>query len=166
MCENLCACFAAEYGLYAKSVRLTQTFGPGISYSDTRVAAYFARCVIENENIVLKTDGKTKRPILYTRDAVSAILTVLRSGKKSECYTAANPATFATIKETAEMIAEKIAGGKIGILFDIENPAEYAPNLNLNLNVEKLSNIGWKPSVGLESAYRRMIEYMGADLCF
>ena len=162
MCENLCTCFASEYGLNVKSVRLTQTFGPGISYDDTRVAAYFARCVIENQNIVLKTKGKTKRPVLYTRDALSAILTVLKKGLKGECYTAANPETFVTIKETALMIAEKIAGGKIKVLFDIENPAEYAPNLNLNLNlnIEKLSSLGWNPSVGLEEAYRRMIEGM------
>ncbi len=162
MCENLCVCFASEYGLNVKSVRLTQTFGPGISYDDTRVAAYFSRCVIENKNIVLKTEGKTKRPVLYTKDALTAILTVLKNGLKGETYTAANPETFVTIKETAQMIADKIAGGKIKVLFDIENPAEYAPNLNLNLNlnVEKLSSIGWKPSVGLEEAYRRMIEGM------
>ena len=162
MCENLCVCFASEYGLNVKSVRLTQTFGPGISYDDTRVAAYFSRCVIENKNIVLKTEGKTKRPVLYTKDALTAILTVLKNGLKGETYTAANPETFVTIKETAQMIADKIAGGKIKVLFDIENPAEYAPNLNLNLNlnVEKLLSIGWKPSVGLEEAYRRMIEGM------
>ena len=162
MCENLCVCFASEYGLNVKSVRLTQTFGPGISYDDTRVAAYFSRCVIENKNIVLKTEGKTKRPVLYTKDALTAILTVLKNGLKGETYTAANPETFVTIKEIAQMIADKIAGGKIKVLFDIENPAEYAPNLNLNLNlnVEKLSSIGWKPSVGLEEAYRRMIEGM------
>jgi UDP-glucuronate decarboxylase len=162
MCENLCVCFASEYGLNVKSVRLTQTFGPGISYDDTRVAAYFSRCVIENKNIVLKTEGKTKRPILYTKDALTAILIVLKNGLKGETYTAANPETFVTIKETAQMIADKIAGGKIKVLLDIENPAEYAPNLNLNLNlnVEKLSSIGWKPSIGLEEAYRRMIEGM------
>lgn len=165
MCENLCACFAAEYNLNVKTVRLTQTFGPGISYEDTRVAAYFSRCVIENKDIVLKTEGKTKRPVLYTRDALSAILTVLKNGKKGDVYTAANPETFFTIKETAEMIVQKISGGKIKLLFEINNPAEYAPNLNLNLNlnVDKLSAIGWKPSVGLEEAYRRMISEMRSN---
>lgn len=160
MCENLCACFASEYNLNVKTCRLTQTFGPGISYSDTRVAAYFARSVIENTDIVLKTKGATKRPVLYTRDAVNAILTVLKSGEKGESYTAANPETFVTIKETAEMVADKIASGKIKVAFDITNPSEYAPNLNLNLNVDKLCALGWKPSVGLEEAYRRMIEEM------
>lgn len=161
MCENLCVCFASEYGLNVKTSRLTQTFGPGIAYNDTRVAAYFARCVIENTDIVLKTKGATKRPILYTRDAVSAILTVLKIGGKGESYTAANPETFVTIRDTAEMIADKIADRKIKVRFEINGvPSEYAPNLNLNLNVDKLCTLGWKPSVELEEAYRRMIEEM------
>lgn len=163
MCENLCACFAAEYGVPAKIVRLTQTLGAGIAYDDTRVAAQFARAMIEGHDIVLKTEGKTKRPVLYTGDAISAILTVLKSGKTGECYTAANPETFVTIRDTAKIIAEKIADGKIKVTFDIqETPAEYAPNLNLNLNlnVDKLRALGWEPHTGLEEAYRRMIEGM------
>ncbi len=159
MCENLCVCFAHEYGLNTKSIRLTQTLGAGIAYNDTRVAAYFARSVLEGSDIVLKTEGKTKRPILYSADAITAILTVLLKGKFGNIYTAANPQTFATIRETAEMVAGKITEGKIKVVFDIDVPAEYAPNLNLNLNlnVDKLCSLGWKPVVGLEDSYRRLI---------
>lgn len=160
MCENLCVCFAHEYGLDTKSIRLTQTLGAGIAYNDTRVAAYFARSVLEGTDIVLKTEGKTKRPILYSADAITAILTVLLKGKFGNIYTAANPQTFATIRETAEMVAGKIAEGKIKVVFDIDVPAEYAPNLNLNLNVDKLCSLGWKPVVKLEDSYRRMIAGM------
>lgn len=163
MCENLCVCFAHEYGLNTKCIRLAQTLGAGIDYNDTRVAAYFARSVLEDSDIVLKTEGKTKRPILYSSDAITAILTVLLKGKFGNIYTAANPQTFATIRETAKMVAEKIAEGKIKVDFDIAVPAEYAPNLNLNLNlnVDKLCSLGWKPVVGLEDSYRRMIAGMG-----
>ena len=166
MCENLCACFASEYGLDVKSVRLAQTLGAGIDYNDSRVAAYFARCVIEGTDIVLKTEGKTKRPILYTSDALSSILTVLLKGKTGNVYTAANPETFKTIRETAEMITEKIADKKITLKFDIkEVPAEYAPNLNLNLNlnVDKLCSLGWKSVVGLKEAYVRLIDSMSVE---
>lgn len=160
MCENLCVCFDLEYGLNTKCIRLTQTLGAGIDYNDTRVAAYFARSVLEGSDIVLKTEGKTKRPILYSSDAITAILTVLLKGKFGNIYTAANPQTFATIRETAEMVAGKIAEGKIKVVFDIDVPAEYAPNLNLNLNVDKLCSLGWKPVVGLEDSYRRLIAGM------
>ena len=163
MCENLCVCFASEYSVPVKMIRLTQTLGAGIDYNDTRVAAYFARSVLEKTDIMLKTKGETKRPILYTSDAISAILTVLLKGENAQVYTAANPETFVTIRDTAEMIVEKIAHNEIKLSFDIkEVPAEYAPNLNLNLNlnVDKLCSFGWKPVVGLQEAYERLIEGM------
>lgn len=163
LCECLAASFASEFSLPVKIARLTQTLGPGISYNDTRVAAQFARAVMKNNDIVLKTEGKTKRPIVYTRDAISAILKILEKGENGRAYTVANPKTFLTIKETAQMIAQKIAGGKIKVVFDINVPAEYAPNLNLNLNIDAVCSLGWLPSVGLEEAYRRMIEGMGGE---
>lgn len=160
LCECLCHSFAKEYGLGIKIARLTQTLGAGIDYNDTRVAAQFARAVIENHDIVLKTKGVTKRPIIYIADAISGILTVLLKGKDAQAYTIANEETFCSIRETAEMIVSKIADNKIKLVFDIKDiPTEYASNLNLNLNLNTalLVSLGWKPKVGLEDAYRRMI---------
>ena len=158
LCENLCVSYASEYGVPAKIVRLAQTVGPGVSYTDKRVTVQFARSVIEGKDIVLKTEGKTKRPILYIDDAVSAILTVLEKGKPGECYTAANPDTFCTIRETAEAIIHDIAQDKIKLVFDLDPNAGYAPDICLNLNVDKLKALGWEPKVGLVESYRRLIE--------
>ncbi|MDR0348291.1 MAG: hypothetical protein LBH90_02205, partial [Tannerella sp.] len=95
-------------------------------------------------------------------DALAGIFTVLLKGQNGEAYTVANKATAITIRETAEMIIERIADNKIKLVFDIDVPAEYAPNLNLNLNLNtmKLESLGWKAEVGIEEAYRRMIESM------
>jgi dTDP-glucose 4,6-dehydratase len=162
LCECLCASYAGEYTLPVKIARLTQVLGAGIDYNSEWVSAYFARCVIENKDIILKTDGKTLRPIIYMRDALAGIFTVMLKGQNGEAYTVANKATAITIRETAEMIIEKIADKKIKLVFDIDVPAEYAPNLNLNLklNTTKLESLGWKAEVGIEEAYRRMIGSM------
>ncbi len=158
LCENLCVSYASEYGVPAKIVRLAQTVGPGVSYTDKRVTVQFARSVIEGKDIVLKTEGKTKRPIIYIDDAVSAILAVLGKGKDGECYTAANPDTFCTIRETAEAIIHDIARDKIKLVFDLDSNAGYAPDICLNLNVDKLKALGWEPKVGLVESYRRLID--------
>ena len=161
LCECLCHSFAKEFSLPVKIARLTQTLGAGIDYNDTRVAAQFARAVIERHDIVLKTTGATKRPVIYTSDAVSAVLTVLLKGSDGQAYTAANEGTFYTIRETAEIIVSEIAKNKIKLVFDIQDiPQEYAPNLNLNLNTNLLCSLGWSAKVGLKEAYERMIKSM------
>jgi dTDP-glucose 4,6-dehydratase len=162
MCECLCACYVYEYGLPVKIARLTQVVGAGMDYQDTRVTAQFARSVLENKDIVLKTEGKTLRPVVYTRDAIAGVFTVLLKGTNGQAYTVANEATAISIRETAELIINKIADNKIKLVVDIDIPIEYAPNLNLNLNLNttKLKALGWRAEVGLEEAYRRMIDSM------
>lgn len=162
LCENLCIAYQAQYGVPIKVVRLTQTFGPGVNYEDGRVFAEFARCVIENRNIILKTKGETKRSYLYTTDAADAILTVALKGKSGEAYNAANEETYCSIYEMAEMVSKRCANGKIEIIIDETEVSKmgYAPTLHMNLSTNKLKGLGWKPTVGLDVMFERMINDM------
>ena len=62
----------------------------------------------------------------------------------------------------ASMVCEKISGGKSGVVFDIpkENVYGYAQDVKMRLSSEKLRSLGWKPEIGLEDAYRRLIRNM------
>ena len=167
MCESLCASYASEYGVPAKVVRLTQTFGPGVAYNDGGVFAEFARCAIEGRNIVLNTKGETKRNYLYTEDAADALFTVLAKGTPGEAYNAANEETYCTIYEMACLVAKECAGGKIGV--EIRERADaaklgYAPTLHMNLDASKLRSLGWKPQVGLVDMYKNTISAMENSL--
>ncbi len=124
----------------------------------------FARCVIENKDIILKTYGNSKRQIIYTTDAISAILTVLLKGTSGECYTACNPDTFYSIRDTALMICEKISNNSIKVKFAIENNTVFAPDVIMNLSAEKLQTLGWKSKIGLEEAYIRLIKSFKSQL--
>ena len=57
MCEMICTSYAKEYGVPAMSIRLAQTFGPGVDYDDRRVFAMMTRNAINGEDIVLATKG-------------------------------------------------------------------------------------------------------------
>ena len=166
LCEALCASYAAEYAVPAMVLRLTQTFGPGVLYHDGRVFAEFARCVIEKRDIVLKTKGETKRSYLYTEDAASAILTVLREGRFGEAYNAANEKTYCSIREMAELVAAECAGGEIGVRIEEQDTAAfgYAPVLHMNLDTGKLAALGWKAETGLKDMFINMIEDMRPGL--
>lgn len=160
ICESLCKSYFSEYSVPTKIIRLTQTFGPGVSYNDGRVFAEFARCAIENRDIVLHTKGETKRNYLYTADAVTAILTVLLKGKNGEAYNAANENTYTSIYEMANIVATHCANGKIKAIVQEEDIAKfgYASVLKMNLDTSKLQNLGWKPTRSLIEMFERLIK--------
>lgn len=162
MCENLCISYAAEYGVPTSIARLTQTFGAGVEYDDGRVFAEFARCVVEGRNIILRTRGETKRNYVYTADAIRALLIILLCGQKNgQIYNVANEETYCSITEMANLVSEKCAAKKISVQYEVEDDITkfgYAPVLHMNLDVKKLTEMGWVPNYSLEEMYNRMIE--------
>ena len=169
MVESLCACYADEYGVPAKSIRLTQTFGAGIRKSDNRVFAQFVHAAMNHEDIVMFTQGGTERSYLYTADAVSAILTVLLKGNAGEAYNSANEQAYCSIKEMAETVADldiikEKYGGPVSVVIDeSKNDGKtYPPELYMNLDTTKIQKLGWKARIGLEDMFTRMILTMEA----
>lgn len=164
MVESLCACYADEYGVPAKSIRLTQTFGVGVRQSDNRVFAQFARSAMKHEDIIMFTKGGTEHSYLYTADAVSAILTVLLKGNAGEAYNAANEQAYCSIKEMAETVAylsiiKEKYNGLVSVVIDKSknNGKMYPPELYMDLDTKKLQKLGWKANYELKDMFTRMI---------
>lgn len=159
MCEALCCAFSSEYGVSTSILRLTQTFGPGVCLKDKRIFAYFAECVKDRKDIVLKTMGDTERSYLYIADAVTAILTVLLKGEAGWAYNAANEKTFCSIYEMAELVARE---NHIQVKIELDRSASngFANTLFMDLDTSLLQSLGWTMIGGgydLKEMYRRMI---------
>ncbi len=151
LAECLCMSYVSEYGVKVKVVRLAQTFGPGVSKNDNRVFAQFAKCVENNEDIVLLTDGSTKRMYLYTMDAVGAILCVLQKGVNGQAYNVADKNTYCSIRQMAEIVAHNIARDKIKVVIKCDNiQTKYPPTLCLKLDTSKLEKLGWQATYVLQ----------------
>ena len=160
LCENLTVSYAEEYGLRSMVIRLAQTFGPGVNIEkDNRVFAEFARDKVNGKDIVLLTEGKSRRGYLYTMDAISAILTVLLRGEPGQAYNAMNNDTYCSITEMARLVAEDLANGDIKVCFapDEKESRKFSPLHFYNLDTSKLRAFGWAPQIPLPEMYERMI---------
>lgn len=159
MAENICYSYFKEYGVPVKIARLAQTFGGCILSSDKRVYAQFAKAVKEGRDIVLHTQGHSVGNYCGIHDAVSGIMTILEKGVSGEAYNVVNEANTMTIRQMAEFVADKIADGKIKIVYDIpeENRYGYAGDTALRLSGEKLKSLGWEPEEDLENMYLQLI---------
>lgn len=160
MSENLCVSYFNEYNVPVKIVRLAQTFGKGVMPQDKRVFAEFARCAIQNKDIVLLTDGKSKRMYLDVEDAVTAILSVMFKGENGTAYNAANPSTYCSISEMAELVARTIGKDKISVKYqpDADKAVCFSPPHKYFLNVTRLKNLGWQACSDLVDIYKEMVD--------
>lgn len=159
MAENFCHLYYHEYGVPVKIARLAQTFGRGVSPDDNRVFAQFAQAVQTGTDIVLHTRGTSMGNYCDIDDVVDAILFLLDRGEAAQAYNIVNENNTMTIREMAELAAEKIAGGEIKVTYDIpdDNRFGYAAPTGLRLSGEKMKALGWKAETGLEEMYRRSI---------
>lgn len=156
LCESLCASYANEYQVPVKVVRLAQTFGPGIPENDNRVFAEFIRCAKNKQDIILQTDGTSKRCYLYTADAVTAILAILLNGKAGEAYNAANKETYCSIREMAELVIRELSNNEIRVVIkeNQNSKLKYSPTHKLNLDTEKLEKLKWEATKNLDEMYK------------
>lgn len=155
LAENLCACYASEFNLDVKSVRLAQTFGPGVKYEDARVFAYMMRCALEDRNIELKTSGAKENPYLYTMDAATAILTVLAKGDRGSSYNAANEETYCSVREMGWIVLKVFGKTDLKVLVNVDT-SKYPPESSMNLPTEKLRGLDWRARSCLPDMYARM----------
>lgn len=160
MAEGLCAAAAGQYGVPVRIARLAQTFGAGVSLSETRVFAQFAKAVMSGSDIVLKTDGSKAHCYCYSRDAVIALLMLLTKGSPGEAYNVSNEATFCSIREMAERLIATHSGCGTKLVIDIPTIATgqiYPPSSRMKVMSGKMRDLGWFPDVGLDEMYMRLM---------
>lgn len=160
MAECLCCAYAKEYQMNIKIARLVQTFGAGVRYEDNRVFAQFARAVIEERDIVLHTKGETVRSYCYISDAAEGILYVLLKGENGQAYNVANTEATLSIYQMARMLAERYTKTNVRIEESDIQRFGYNPVVKMKMDISKIQTLGWRPSVGIEEAFERLIASM------
>lgn len=158
LAETLCAAYAGQYGVAACVARLAQSFGPGIASTDRRVFAEFARCCREGRNIALLTDGSKSNMYTYTADAVRALLLLVCKGAPGEAYNVANPQTFCSIYEMAQMVVQAFGQDvEVTRVVDEQAARRYAVSGRIYMDTAKVEALGWQPDYDLVDMYARMM---------
>lgn len=158
--EGLCHNYAVEKQVKVKVARLAQTFGAGVSTQDNRVFAQFARSVIHNEDIILHTTGELSRCYCYTTDAISAMLYILLKGEDGTAYNVANEATYISILQMAELVAETFNPDHVHVVIEKQEGLGYSPTTKLHLDTQRIQTLGWTPYYNMKDMFGRLIASM------
>lgn len=161
MGENFCACYFKQYGVPAKVVRPFHTYGPGLNLDDGRVYCDFVKNIINNEDIVLKSEGLAVRSFCYIADATLAFLTVLIRGQNGEAYNVGNPECTISIKDLAKLLVDLFPEKNLKVQTKkrIQNNNYLETPIRINSpNVDKISTLGLKPKYDLKDGFTRTVE--------
>lgn len=162
MSEMMCCMWSSQFGFDSYSVRLTSTFGEGVEYDDPRFFAEFARCIIEERDIILKSSGGTVRSYLDADDAAIAMLYVIANGQNGNAYNLTNMDNAINIRDIANKMI-KVADSNIQLKFDITEDVSklgYRKEGCTLMDSTKLMDLGWKPVYTLDETIKKMIESM------
>ena len=160
--EALCRAYAIEYSIPVKIARIIYTYSPTADIeNDARVFSEFAGNIVKQQDIVLKSSGKAKRPFCYITDTITGLLKVLLIGNSAEAYNIANAEEFVSIYELAKILEKLFSYRKLKVIKREREDSGYSSSLvesNPTVNVEKLRQLGWNSNVSIEEGFQRMIK--------
>lgn len=160
MAEMLCCAWYAQKKVPVKIARICHTFGPTMDIdSDTRVFSSFVSDVLHNRNIVMKSDGKTKRPFTYIADAVAAYFIILLGGEDGNAYNVCNEQEFLSIREVAEIVIGLYPQAGLKVVRDTSTKkVKNATENEIKFSSKKLQELGWQCHYDTKSGFLRTIE--------
>lgn len=154
--ETLCACWHSQYRVPAKVVRLSHTYGPGMELDDGRVFADFVADLVARRDIVLKSDGRARRPFCYLADATIAFFTVLLLGNSGEAYNVGTESET-SISELAEMLCRIFPDRNCKVIRQ-EQIAKLPPLASAgHFDISKIRSLGWEPTTSIPEGFRRTV---------
>jgi nucleoside-diphosphate-sugar epimerase len=164
--ETLCSSYAFQYGVPAKIVRPSHTYGPTMNLEDSRSFACFVADVVAGRNIIMKSDGSAIRMYCYLSDAVKAYYKVLLDAPSGEAFSVVESDYRIRIRDLCELLVRISGNPNIKVVRESRSSSDSYYESAQADNVpyyssDKLKALGWKANVGIEEGFRRTLESFG-----
>lgn len=167
MAETMCMAFLRQKGVPVKIARIWHTYAPTMDIAgDPRVFSSFVGNIVRGEDIVMKSDGASRRSFCYISDAVAGYFTVLLKGEAGVAYNVCNESQTVSVAELAETLAGLYPERGIGVVRKKRDAGEsYSENILLKgreavPSSAKLRGLGWEPVVDIRTGFGRVVRYI------
>jgi len=158
---KMCQAYRRQYGFNAISAMPTNLYGPGDNFSlqSSHVLPALLRKFQEakeqgTDSVEIWGTGTPRREFLHVDDLADACLFLMRR-YEGERWINVGWGTDVTIEELARTIARLVGFGGT-LRFDTSKPDGTPRKL---LSTERLTALGWKPTIALEQGIRSTLEW-------
>jgi UDP-glucuronate decarboxylase len=163
--ENLCIAYMHQYNVPIKIIRPSITYGYGIRLDDGRSFADFIKNILNNEDIILYSDGKVKRNFCYITDFITGFFTVMLRGISGESYNIATEDEISII-DLAKFLTDNVFLDR-NLKVILNNKDNNFLRMNFSrtqTDITKMKNLRWKLIFDLKEGFKRTIKYYEEEL--
>jgi len=160
---KMCSAYNRQYGTHFMAVMPTNLYGPGDNYDPLNshvipglIGKMHAAKIDGAPQVSIWGTGRARREFLHSDDLADACVFLMEQHDVGDVGEFVNIGTGndILISELADMI-RKIVGFEGRLLFDSNKPDGTPRKL---LDVSRMRQLGWSPSIGLEDGIRRTYE--------
>jgi GDP-L-fucose synthase len=162
---KMCEAYRRQYGFNAISAMPTNLYGPGDNFSleGSHVVPALMRKAHEarlagEDRLNVWGSGTPRRELLHVDDLADALL-FLMNNYESEALVNVGCGQDLSIRELAQLVAETV-GFRGRLEFDASRPDGAPRKL---LDVSRLQQLGWSPSIDLSRGLRQTYEWYLAN---
>ena len=158
--ETICKSYNLQYGMKYQICRIAHVYGPGMNIdNDGRIMSDIISDIVNNRNIILKSDGSAQRAFCYLSDAVRAIFFILLNGQENDVFNLSNEEEEISIKDLARLAAELFLEKNIKVNYQISNNNSnlYTNYKRSKLDNSKLYDLGWKIKTNLKEGIKKTV---------
>lgn len=161
--EALCQAYIQKHNLDITIARISRVYGPTILKNDSKAISQFISKAVNNEDIILKSEGNQYFSYTYVGDVVSALMLLLISGKCGEVYNVADEKSNILLKDLAKLIANYV--GK-EVRFELPSEVErrgYSTATKAIIDGSKLESLGFKPLTPIDEGIKITIDILKSN---
>jgi UDP-glucose 4-epimerase len=159
--EALCSTYAHTHGFTAWTFRFANVVGPGLR--GAVIPDFIEKLRADPTTLRILGDGRQEKSYLHVEDCVEAMCHVVeRADEPVNVFNLGTPGTT-SVTEIADTVSAVLdldpdyafTGGDRGWPGDVPR---------MSLDVRKLADLGWEPSLSSDDAVRRAAEELAAEL--
>lgn len=160
MAEQIFKSYYISHGVNSTLLRIAHVYGPGMDIEhDGRVMSDFISDIVNNRDIVLKSDGSAERAFCYLSDAVRAIFLTMLKDTGFEVYNIANETEPMLIRDVAKLLVSMKREKDLKVMYQIsDDTSGYCSFQRVGLDTGKLESLGWKPLVSLQTGLQQTVD--------
>lgn len=159
--ETLTVSYNRQYDIDARTVRIFNTYGPGMRIDDERVIPTFIRQALTGEDLTVYGTGEQTRSFCFIDDTIRGLREVMNGVVlQGEVFNIGRPKEI-TIISLAEMIVD-LCDSDSNIVFEPlpqDDPTRRKPDIQ-----KAKDRLSWEPEVDLVEGLNKTIEYFRLEM--